>query len=215
MKITGIRLIIFDLDGTLINAYPAIIDSFNFTMAAVGLPARDSITIRRAVGWGDRNLLKPFVPPKKLAAALSIYRRHHAKALVKYSRLFPGVKSLLLGLKKRSFLLAVASNRPTRFSRILLRHLGIVEYFDLVLCGDKVTYMKPHPQILRTIMARLGVPRDQTLYVGDMDVDAQTGRRAGVRTIMVPTGSSTLPELEKEHPYAIIPCVKALASLFA
>lgn len=215
MKIPGIRLIIFDLDGTLINAYPAIIDSFNFTMKAVGLPARDDTTIRRAVGWGDRNLLAPFVPRQKLARALSIYRSHHTKALVKYSRLFPGVKALLSGLKKRAFLLAVASNRPTRFSRILLKHLGIREYFDLVLCGDKVTYMKPHPQILRTIMARLGVPKDQTLYVGDMDVDAQTGRRAGVKTIMVPTGSSTMPELKKEQPYAIIPCVKALASLFA
>jgi len=64
MKISGAKLIIFDLDGTLVDAYPAIINSFNFTMNAMGLPLRDDITIRRAVGWGDRNLLKPFVPSK-------------------------------------------------------------------------------------------------------------------------------------------------------
>jgi len=213
--VRGIELIIFDLDGTLIDAYPAIISSFNYTMARAGCPARDENTIRRAVGWGDRNLLKPFVPRQKLDRALSVYRRHHAKALVSCSRLFPGARALLAGFKKKGLLLAVATNRPTRFSLILLKHLGIREYFDMVLCGDKILHMKPHPQILRTIMARLGVTPEHTLFVGDMTVDAQTGRRAKVRTIMVPTGSNSIAELKKERPFAIIPGVRELAFLFA
>jgi len=64
-------------------------------------------------------------------------------------------------------------------------------------------------------MSRLAVPPSKTVYVGDMYIDAQTGRRAGVKTIMVTTGSSTPDELQKERPYAIIPCVKAILSLIA
>ncbi|MFA6384051.1 MAG: HAD-IA family hydrolase [Candidatus Omnitrophota bacterium] len=213
MVCAGIDLIVFDLDGTLIDAYPAIIRSFNYTMRRIACPVRDEAVIRRAVGWGDRGLLQPFVPAKDLSRALAVYRRHHAKALVGHSRLFPGVKALLAALKKRGFLLAVASNRPTRFSSILMRHLGIREYFDRVLCGDRLTYMKPHPEILYTLMAGFGVKPARTLYVGDMFIDAQTGRRAGVKTIMVATGSSSIDELRKERPFKILPSVKALLPL--
>ncbi|MFA5100666.1 MAG: HAD-IA family hydrolase [Candidatus Omnitrophota bacterium] len=215
MELSGINLIVFDLDGTLIDAYPAIIRSFNYTMRRFSCPVRDAAVIRRAVGWGDRSLLQPFVAEQDLDRALVVYRRHHAKTLVKYSRLFPGVKALLSGLKKRSFLLAVASNRPTRFSNILLKHLGIRGYFDRVLCGDKLTHMKPHPEILRTLMAGFRVKPAQTLYVGDMFIDAQTGRRAKVRTIMVTTGSSSIVELRKERPFKILPRVKALFPFLA
>ena len=215
MALTCKDLIVFDLDGTLIDAYPAITRSFNYTMRRFAYPVRDAAVIRRAVGWGDRNLLQPFVREQDLDRALAVYRRHHAKALVRYSRLFPGVKSLLSELKKRRFLLAVASNRPTRFSAILLRHLDIRRYFDRVLCGDKLTNMKPHPEILRTLMAVLRVKPAQTLYVGDMVIDAQTGRRAKVKTIMVTTGSSSIAEIRKERPFKIIHRVKALLPLLA
>jgi HAD superfamily hydrolase (TIGR01549 family) len=215
MVLAGINLIVFDLDGTLINAYPAITWSFNYTMRRLACPVQDPAVIRRAVGWGDRALLQPFVAEQDLDRALAVYRRHHAKALVRYSRLFPGVKALLSVLKKRGFLLAVASNRPTRFSNILLRHLGIRGFFDRVLCGDKLAHMKPHPEILRTLMADLCVKPAQALYVGDMFIDAQTGRRAKVRTIMVKTGSSSLAELRKERPFKILPRVRDLLPLLA
>jgi len=59
-----IKLIIFDLDGTLVDAYPAIISSFNYTMQKLNYPVQDVLTIRRAVGWGDENLLRPFIKEK-------------------------------------------------------------------------------------------------------------------------------------------------------
>jgi HAD superfamily hydrolase (TIGR01509 family) len=213
MKLTGISLVIFDLDGTLIDAYPAITRSFNHTMASLHYKPQAAGVIRRAVGWGDRCLLQPFVSSEDLDNALALYRKHHAKSLVRYSRLLPGVKTLLSGLKKRNFLLAVASNRPTRFSNILIKHLGIRRYFDRVLCGDKLAHMKPHPQILRTIISGFDLKPGQALYVGDMFIDAQTGRRAHVKTVMVSSGSSSIAELKKEKPFLIIPRVKDLARL--
>jgi HAD superfamily hydrolase (TIGR01509 family) len=213
MKLTGISLVIFDLDGTLVDAYPAITRSFNYTMRSLHYKPQDARVIRRAVGWGDRCLLQPFVAPDDLDTALALYRKHHAKSLARYSRLFPGVKALLSALKKRKFLLAVASNRPTRFSNILIKHLGIRKYFDRVLCGDKLIHMKPHPQILRTIISGFSLKPGQALYVGDMFIDAQTGRRANVKTVMVSTGSSSVAELKKEKPFKIIRGVKGLSGL--
>src|SRR5512136_3392413 len=107
------KLIIFDLDGTLVNAYPAIIKSFNYTMRKIHTPVQKGSVIRRAVGWGDKNLLRPFVKKRDLGRALVIYRTHHRKAIVQWSRVLPGVHGLLRNLKMRGYKMAVASNRPT------------------------------------------------------------------------------------------------------
>ena len=203
-----LKLIIFDLDGTLIDAYPAITSSFNYTMRAVGMPQQPAEVIRRAVGRGDRNLLAPYVKAAAVDRALRVYRRHHAGALRAHTRLYPSVKSLLAGLKKRGIILAVASNRPTKFSLIVLRHLGIRRYFDAVLCKDAVRFGKPHPLMLNMLMRRFKAgPRD-TMYVGDMAIDGEAGRRAHVKTVMVTTGSSTRGELGKYRPFAIVGRVK-------
>ena len=204
MQLNNIKLVIFDLDGTLLDAYQPIIRSFNFTMRSVGARQRSARTIRRAVGWGDENLLRPFVKTEDLPQALFTYRKHHAKALMKGAHLFPRAGLLLAQLKKKGYTLAVASNRPTRFSRILIRRLGIKKYFDFVLCADKLRQGKPHPEIIISLMRKASCNQTQTLYVGDMVIDAQAGRRAGVRVIAVATGSSTRQELKKEKPFLIV-----------
>jgi len=193
----NIRLVIFDLDGTLIDAYKAIYQSLNFTVAKLGYPCQSISVIRRAVGWGDKNLLRPFVDAEDLASALAVYRKHHEKSLLRYSRVFPQVKKLLASLKSKGYKLAVASNRPTKFSEILIRHLDLKKYFDFVLCADKLKKGKPHPEILKKIMKRFFIPPEQTLYVGDMAIDAQAGKGAAVRTVIVTTGSSNLSEIRK------------------
>ena len=200
----GIKLVIFDLDGTLVDAYTAIIKSFNYTMQRLNYPRQSAWVIRRAVGWGDGNLLKPFVKEKDLPLALSIYRRHHKLALLEESRLFPYVDKVLTYLRNKGYRLAVASNRPSQFSWILIRHLKLKRYFNYVLCADKLKDIKPRPEIINKIMQKFKLRPQQTLYVGDMVIDAQAGRRAKVKTIIVTTGSSTKNEIKKERPYRII-----------
>ena len=200
----GIKLIIFDLDGTLVDAYPAIISSFNYTMHILSYPLQDALTIRQAVGWGDKNLLRPFVKEKDVSRALSIYRKHHRLALLKKSRLFPKVDSVLSYLKNKGYKLAVASNRPSLFSWILIRHLKLKKYFDYVLCADKLKYIKPHPEIINRIIQRFALSPKQTIYVGDMAIDAQAARRAKVKSVIVTTGSSPESEIKKERPYRIL-----------
>lgn len=208
-----IRLVIFDLDGTLVDAYPAITSSFNYAMQSLGYPARSPGVIRRAVGWGDENLLKPFIKQKDLARALRLYRNHHKTALLEGSRLFPKVIGLLNYLKDKGYLLAVASNRPTKFSRILMRHLEIDKYFDYVLCADKLKHGKPHPEMLNSIRRHFSFKINQVLYAGDMAIDAMAGQRAGIKTVIVTTGSSSLPEVKKERPYRLIRMISGLLEI--
>lgn len=209
----NIKLIIFDLDGTLVDAYDAIIKSFNYTMQKLDYPMQDALTIRRAVGWGDENLLRPFLNLKDLPKALLIYRKQHKTDLFKVSRLFPKVDMLLSRLKSKGYKLAIASNRPTKFSRLIIRHLRIEKYFDYILCADTLKHRKPHPEILYKIMQRFCVKPRQALYVGDMNIDAQTGRRAKVRTIIVTTGSSTKEEVKRERPYRIIRRIREILKI--
>jgi phosphoglycolate phosphatase len=205
-----IKLIIFDLDGTLVDAYPAIIKSFNYTMQRLNYPIQNASVIRRAVGLGDENLLRPFIKTKDLNKTISLYRRHHKRALLTGSRLFPQVNKILGYLKNKGYKLAIASNRPTKFSWILIKHLRLESYFDYVLCADRLRHIKPHPEILNKIMQKFSARPWQTIYIGDMTIDAQAGRRAKVKTIIVTTGSSTNYQIKKERPYRIIRKIKEL-----
>ncbi len=199
-----IKLVIFDLDGTLINAYPAVYRSVNFTVKKFGFAPITHQTIKRTVGWGDRHLLQSFIGDKNLDAALRVYRHHHALALRQDTKLLPGALKILQYLKEQGFRLAVASNRPTKFSLIVLRYLKIYSLFDEILCGDKVARPKPSPDILQAILKKLRLFPSQALYVGDMGIDILTGRRAKVKTVAVATGSNTAAELLALKPLAVV-----------
>ena len=201
-----IKLVIFDLDGTLVNAYPAVAQSVNYTLRRLGLPRRTHQEIKRSVGWGDKRLMATFVGDPLAEKAIRLYRPHHTRALACLGgvRFLAGAKGLLAALGKHGYKLAIASNRPTKFTMLILKTLGICGCFDMVLCADRAPQPKPHPDILWAILKRMRVPAQQALYVGDMGIDVECGRRAGVRTVAVSTGSSTAAELRALKPYRVI-----------
>jgi len=201
-----IKSVIFDLDGTLVNAYPAVSQSVNFTLKAFGIAPRSHAEIKRSVGGGDRKLMEHFVGKKLVARAIAIYRPHHAKALKLKGavRLLPGVLGILKVLKAKGYKLAVASNRPTKFTRIILKVLGVLKFFDTVLCADRAGKPKPYPDILWAIAKRLRVENPEILYVGDMTIDVNCAHRAGIRVVAVTTGSSSRKELKDLKPWKII-----------
>ena len=194
------KLVIFDLDGTLVDAYAAIVASFNHTMVKCGYPKQPAAVVKKAVGWGDANLLKPFLRPEDLNSALRLYRAHHRQALLRGVRMLPYALALLRCLKARGVKLAIASNRPAHFTGLILRRLKIRHFFDRVVCGDTVRFPKPHPLILNRLVKDLCISKAQALYVGDMALDVLTGRRAGIQTVAVATGSSSASELKKARP---------------
>ena len=204
------KVVIFDLDGTVVNAYKAIHKSLNFTLNKFDYPPVTEQMAKRTVGMGDVNFIQAFFKEADVEAALKTYRSHHKRALVKYSTIQPGAKRVLRILGKRGYKLAVASNRPKKFSNILLRSLGLKDYFSVVMCGKSKEDIKPKPTLLLAIMRRFKCRRDEVTYVGDMTIDVQAGRNAGVRTIAVLGGSSTRAELKRERPFRIVGSLKEI-----
>ena len=147
-----------------------------------------------------------FVGEELADKAMTIYRPHHARALQLKGavKMLPGALGILKFLKGSEYKIAIASNRPTKYTRIILKVLGIAPFFDVVLCADKADKPKPYPDILWTIINRLKVDRKDVLYVGDMTIDVNCARRAEVRMVAVATGSSSKKELKELKPWRII-----------
>lgn len=208
-----IKLVIFDIDGTLVDAYGAIAKSLDYTMRRLGYPAVSMRRVKRAVGLGDREFIRNFFGKRDIERAVVLYRGHHARTLLKHSRVLRGAKTVLRALKRKGCRLAIVSNRPDPFCGILLDHLDLAGYFDMILCARHRREIKPSPVMLRRVMRRLKAKPYETIYVGDMVVDVKAGRNAGIRTIAVTGGSSSRRELIKTRPFKVISDIKYLTTL--
>ncbi|MDD5492490.1 MAG: HAD family hydrolase [bacterium] len=208
-----IKLVIFDLDGTLIDAYRAIEKSLNFTLQSLGYDKVSYDQARRAVGCGDRHFISQFVKAADRDKGLAIFRRHHQLALSRYSKLKPYARMVLSALKRQGIKLAVASNRPTKFSYILIRHLDLDNYFDQVICADKKHELKPEPYLLKQVLKHLKVEPWEVLYVGDMVYDVKAGKNAKVHPVAITGGSCSRKELAALKPYRIIDNLRQLLKI--
>ncbi len=209
------ELFIFDLDGTLADTYTAIERSLNFTRESLGLRRVSFSTVKKSVGHGDRIFIETFSPPAQVEKALRIYRRHHQKSLKVYSYPRPFARYLLYCLKRKGKRIAVASNRPTRFTRIVVKATGLEKYLDYILCADRVGAIKPSPKILKAIMRKFSIPQSLTVYIGDMAIDLETARRAGVDAVFVKGGSGTAKEARKFKGVKIVSSLKEVKEIYA
>jgi phosphoglycolate phosphatase len=205
------RAVLFDLDGTLADSYDGITASTNHVRAANGLPALPAGEIKKHVGRGLAKLLADLVPGTHTARNIALYREHHVTVMRQHTRLMPGARQAVEALKRSGRRLAVCSNKNVVFTRALLESLGLAPFFDVVLGPEDVPQPKPAPDMLLTALRLLGVSADEALYVGDMDIDVQTGRAAGVAVWVVPTGSADRATLEAARPDRILTGLDELA----
>jgi phosphoglycolate phosphatase len=171
--------------------------------------------VRCHVGRGGGYLLQHTVPAGSLEANTAAYRAHHPSVLREGTRLMPGAAEALRALHERGLLLGVCSNKPVDFTRELVSYLGIDSYLDVVLGPEDVPNPKPAPDMLRAGLSRLRVSAQQALYVGDMTVDIQTARAAGVSVWVVPTGSDEIETLRQAHPDRLLHNLGELPELLA
>jgi phosphoglycolate phosphatase len=196
--------VLFDFDGTLIDSYAAIAASVNFIRAAHGAEALSVEEVKRHVGRGPDYLLSHTVPGYHADSDIARYRAHHPTIMRDMTTLLPGATEALAGLHQAGKRLGLCSNKPHVFSGDLLRHLGVAELFDLVLGPEDVARPKPAPDMLIAALARLGVPANRVLYVGDMTVDIETARAAGTAVWVVPTGSDGRAALDAARPDRVL-----------
>jgi 2-phosphoglycolate phosphatase len=192
--------VVFDFDGTLADSYAAIAASVNHVRGRHGLPELSTEEVTRYVGRGADYLLTHTVPGGSLVDDLACYKAHHPSVMFKLTQFLPGAAALLPRLRQVGKKVGLCSNKPRLFSQMLLEHLEVAACFDVVLGPEDVPRPKPAPDMLLRAVERLALPAAQVLYVGDMVVDIQTARAAGVRVWAVATGSQERAELEDAKP---------------
>lgn len=209
-----IRLIIFDLDGTLVNTLEDIAHSVNFTLGRLGRPLLHQDTVRKYVGDGMEMLLTRALGDHTglLEEAKGIYTDHQSRNLVVSSRLYPGVQETLEHF--RSIPMAVVTNKTLEFSEPLLEQLGIRPYFGMIIGADAGLPLKPAPDAFLSIMKRLAVPKERTAVVGDGTTDIRAGKAAGITTCAVTYGFRSEEELRKAGPDHVIHEMSELKQLF-
>jgi phosphoglycolate phosphatase len=197
LTVTGSRftLIVFDLDGTLIDGYAAIGDALTYAMERLGLPAPGPGEVRALVGHGLEKLLEKAAGPERAADGVRLFRERYPDVAIPKSDLLPGVAEVLAALEERGYVLALASNKPPNFSRLILEAKGVARHFRSIEGPRPDTPAKPDPTMLRRAMWEAGADPGGTLVVGDMEVDSEFARAAGCGVVLIPGGSRSREEL--------------------
>jgi phosphoglycolate phosphatase len=211
-----VKLVIFDLDGTLVDSGEDIARSVNELRSRLGLEALAHPTIRSYVGEGVRKLLERSIQLREDAADLdrlqalylSIYRRR----LLETTRPYPGVVPALEALFAHRAL-AVLTNKPVSESEVILEGLDLRRYFRAgVFGGDSFASRKPDPAGARSIQARTGARAEETLLVGDSSIDFETAKNAAIRCCIVRYGMGPWNE-SVERPDFVVDDLRELAGL--
>lgn len=190
------ELIIFDLDGTLIDSKVDIADSVNFTLRELNLKEIPHELIYTYVGNGVEPLIRKALETaggNGIENALAIFRSYYWDHLLDNTKLYPNVLNImerLAEIKK-----AVVSNKSELFVKKILTGLDIDRYFEIALGGDSLQNKKPHPDTINFVMEKLGVNGSGTLVVGDSAVDIECGKRAGTYTCGISYGYRDRNEL--------------------
>jgi phosphoglycolate phosphatase len=180
-------LIVFDLDGTLVDSRLDLAESTNEMLASYGARALPVDAVAAMVGEGAKVLVARALAAAGLedsevneSDALTRFREIYDRRLLMHTRPYEGVQQVVSGLASRHTL-AVLTNKPEAPSRRLLDAFGLTPHFQVVLGGDSGPARKPDPAGLRLLMAQCGATSDGTWLVGDSMIDVETARRAGVR----------------------------------
>ncbi|GHA89934.1 phosphoglycolate phosphatase [Modicisalibacter luteus] len=195
-SLAGIRLVTFDLDGTLIDSVPDLAMAVDVMLTERGYPAAGEEKVAGWVGNGSRVLVERSLrdasghepDDQTLAQAHDAFLYHYGRAPSERTRVFPGVREALAALHDRGLKLAVITNKPYAFITPILEALGLDGYFDYAIGGDSLPQKKPDPAPLLHVAERFSIPPQACLMVGDSRHDIEAGRRAGFRTLAVPYG---------------------------
>jgi len=200
-----IDLLIFDFDGTLADSIPSAVEAIQKMIKELDLPYKTSEEINRHVGYGEVHLVSGSIgsrEPKLLKKAMEVYESIYLKEGIKKISLYPHVKELLQYFKKKTKL--ILSNKKDEFIKRILDDQGLTGYFAEVHGGDTAPCLKPDPCAINGIIEKHRVPKEKVMFVGDMTVDIETGKRANVRTCAVSYGFDGKDKLKKHDPDFLI-----------
>ena len=211
-------LIIFDLDGTLLNTITDLGDAANHTMAAMGYPQHSPMSYPSMVGNGVAKLIERALPdsarsPEIIEKALEIFRAYYDEHLADSTVPYPGIPELLDELTSRGVRVAGASNKYESAVRRIVKHFfPSIEW--AAVCGNvEGVPVKPDPSIVFRVLTESPTPKSEVLYVGDSGVDMETARRACVDSVGVTWGFRTAAELRAHYAMYIVNSPSEIADI--
>lgn len=211
------RLFIFDWDGTLMDSERQIVHCMQAAAAElkVVVPVRERV--RSIIGLGlpeAIQLLFPGHPDEAREAIRQAYARHFVAGAGGVSRLFPGARELLDGLREAGALLAVATGKSRLGLDRVLQEAGLSDFFHVTRCADE-TASKPDPRMLLEILDELAVRPLEAVMIGDTSFDLEMAVRINMSRVGIAHGVHEVEVLERHAPLAIVPDLPALASFLA
>ncbi len=218
----AVRLVLFDLDGTLVDSLPDLAWCGNEMLRELGREPRDEQDARAWVGNGIARFVKRFLTgemdvepdPELFERALDSFRRLYADNVSRLSTVYPGVVDGLERLARRELHLGCVTNKAGSFTADLLAAKGLAQYFELVVAGDTTARQKPDPMPLRYAADHFGLDSAECLMVGDSANDVQAARAAGFRVVAVPYGYNHGYSIHDCNPDRVVADLRELAELF-
>jgi phosphoglycolate phosphatase len=202
------RIVVFDLDGTLVDTAPDLINALNFVLEREGLPPVPLHAARNMIGAGARRLIERGLElegrsacPEDITRLTGDFIDHYAAHIADFSRPFEGLESALDDLAALGYRFAVCTNKLEWLSKLLLDQLGFSQRFSAICGADTFGVSKPDPVILRQTVARAGGELSSAIMVGDAGPDIGVARRAGIPVIGVEFGYTEVPiaDLKPDH----------------
>ena len=218
-----IRLILFDLDGTLVDSVRDLAWCGNEMLRSLELPLRDPEAARTWVGNGVERFVKRFLTDDMDAepdedqfhTGLEIFNRLYADHVSDRSVVYPGATEALQQLSELDLHLACVTNKPEPFTSELIAAMGLDSFFELVVAGDTTARKKPDPMPLHYAADHFGLDYGECLMVGDSSNDVVAARAAGFSIACVPYGYNHGNSIRNSNPDLVVENLKDLAERFA
>jgi phosphoglycolate phosphatase len=192
--------LIFDLDGTLVDTAPDLLDALNVVLAKEGRRPVKHADLRHLVGFGARTMLAEAfkmtggpIDPARVEGMNDAFVVHYRSHIADFSRPYPGVEETLAAFEAEGARMGVLTNKPHDLSMLLLSKLGLDKYFAAVFGQGRVPYLKPDARIFQDVVREIGGAGAGALMIGDSLTDVQTARAGGAPVILVSYGYTPEP----------------------
>ena len=213
------KVILFDLDGTLTESGEGITKSVQYALEGIGKPEADLEKLKAFVGPPLTEMFMKYaqVDEETAKKAVEIYRERYSVTGIFENAVYPGIEDMLAQLKKKGYILAVASSKPEVYVKKILDHFGLTQYFTEIGGSEMDGRRTNKTEVIEDVLRRLDMDkhREQVIMIGDKEHDVYGARKAGLECIAVSFGYGTKEELTNAEPLKIVDSAEEIVNFFA